>query len=185
VTDVLDRLDEAGDGERVSVADIVAELGDRSFAPLLLVPALLMVSPISSIPGTPTMSGAVIALIVVQMILGREAVWLPRFLRDRSLPAHRLDQAVAWLRRPAGWLERIIRPRLGWLTRRPFSYVVLATCFAITLVMPVMELLPAFASIAAFAISLFAIGLLARDGVFVLVGFAVVAAGAAVAASFT
>jgi hypothetical protein len=184
ISDVLDDLESAGGEERVSVGDIVEAMGERSFAPLLLVPALLMVSPISTIPGTPTLSGAIIGLIAAQMIAGRSALWLPRILRERAVSTARMERAVGFLRRPVAWVERLVRPRLAWLTASPARYAVLLTCLGITLVMPLMEFVPALASIAAFAIALFAIGLLTRDGLFVCAGYGVVVAGALVARSF-
>lgn len=184
ISEVLDDLETAGDDERVTVGCIVEAMGERSFAPLLLVPALLMVSPISTIPGTPTISGIIIALIAAQMLAGRETLWLPRFLRDRGVSTGRMARAVGFLRKPVSRVEAVIKPRLTWLTRAPSRHVVLLTCLAITLVMPLMEFVPALASIAALAISLFAVGLLTRDGLFVCGGFAVVLAGALVARNF-
>jgi hypothetical protein len=177
ISDVLDKIESAGAADRVSVAEIVERMGDRSFAPLLLVPALVMVSPISSIPGTPTIAGVIIALIAAQMLVGRRTLWLPAVIKTRSVSSARMEKAVAFLKRPAGWVETLIRPRLGFLTARPFSYLVLLTCLAITVLMPIMEFVPMLASVAATAISLFAIGLLSRDGLFVCAGFAVVLLG--------
>jgi hypothetical protein len=180
VSAVLDTLSRKGGGEgdgsaTVTIGEIVERLGTRSFAPLLLVPALLMVSPLSSIPGTPTLSGAIIALIAAQMLMGRERLWLPGFLRRRSFSRARLEKAVGFLRRPVGWVEPLMRPRLVALAQPPGSYLALLICLIVTAIMPVMEFLPILASIAAVAISLIAAGLLARDGLLVLCGYGVVA----------
>jgi transposase len=45
VEEVLDSVEEAGAGRKVSVEEIVEEIGDRSFGPLLLVPAIILCSP--------------------------------------------------------------------------------------------------------------------------------------------
>lgn len=177
VSEVLDRLEAAGAGETVSVGDIVERMGARSFAPLLLVPALIMVSPISSIPGTPTLSATIIALIAAQMLIGRRTLWLPRFLRERRLSRARMERAIAFLRRPVGWIEPRMRPRLVFLADGRGVHVALLVCLGITLVMPMMEFLPLLASIAAVAISLIAAGLLARDGILVIAGYGLVIAG--------
>lgn len=185
VTRVLDVLENAADessGEgRVPVAAIVAGLGERSFAPLLLVPALILVTPISSIPGMPTLGALLIGLVTAQMLLGRRSIWLPRWLGRRSIRRARLKAAIRAARPAARWIDRRVRLRLRLLTRRPLSYFPLLTCLAITLVMPLMEFVPALATVAAFAITLFAIGMMTRDGIFIIVGYAFVGGTVALA----
>lgn len=192
ISELLDSI-EAGDeadrgakeaAERITVGALVDRMGERSFAPVLLLPALIMVSPLSSIPGSPTVSGLIIALIAWQMLFGRDQLWLPGPLRRVSVPVPRLRQAVLFLRRPVGAIEPRLRPRLTVLARWPMSLVVLATCLAITFFMPLMEVLPLVASIAALAISLFAVGLILRDGLMILLGYAVVALAIWVARQF-
>lgn len=184
VTQVLEALQAAVSGERVSVRNIVAKLGERSFAPLLLLPAMILVSPISSIPGMPTFGALVIFLVTIQMLLGRRHLWLPGFLARRTIDTRRLDQAISWLRRPAGWIDRHVHRRFSYLSLRPFSHVALLTCLAVTLVMPLMEFVPALATVAATAITLFAIGLLTFDGVFIIAGYAFIGLGLALASLF-
>ncbi|MFC7705143.1 exopolysaccharide biosynthesis protein [Plastorhodobacter daqingensis] len=179
IAEVLDGLDEAGDEESVSVEQVVEAMGDRSFAPLLLVPALIMVSPISSIPGTPTISGLIIGLIAVQMLIGRDSLWLPGFLRRRKVSSKRMHKAVDFLRKPVSYVDPVLKERLTFLTDKPANTIALLTCVAITLVMPLMEFVPMLASVAALAISLFAAGLLIRDGLLVGAGYVVVAIGIA------
>lgn len=178
---VLDALDDTLQGERVSVAHIAARLGERSFAPLLLVPAMILVTPVSSIPGMPTTGAAIIALVTVQMLAGRRSLWIPGALGRRSVSADSLGHAVDWLRRPAGWIDRHVRPRLTYLARRPLSYAALLTCLAVTLVMPLMEFVPMLATVAASAITLFAIGLMTFDGAFIIAGYSFIALGAGLA----
>ncbi|MBK1635308.1 exopolysaccharide biosynthesis protein [Rhodovulum adriaticum] len=184
VNAVLDRLVASIQGERVSVAEIVAGLGERSFAPLLLLPALILVSPVSSIPGMPTMGALIMALVSAQMLVGRSSLWLPRRLARRSIAADRMCRAVKWLRRPAGWIDRHVRPRLVHLARRPLSHVALLTCLGVTLVMPLMEFVPMLATVAATAITLFAIGLMTLDGAYIIAGYAFVGVGVALAGVF-
>ncbi len=178
---VLDKVAEAGDDDSVSVGQILDQFGDRSLAPVLLVPALLTASPLSGIPGVPTVTGLIVALIVVQMLMGRDSLWVPEFLSKRSVAKSKMTRAVDFLRRPVGWLDRLMRPRLCWLTRRPWSYVALLTCLALAVLTPVMEFLPFVVSIAAAAIAFFAAGILMRDGLVMLLGYAVVALTALIA----
>lgn len=184
ISKVLDDLDEAGDDENVSLGQIVDQMGDRSFAPMLLVPAIIMVSPISSIPGTPTISALIIGLTVAQMLYGRDSLWLPDFLLKRKVSSDRMHKAVNFLRKPVGYVEPVMKERLTFLADRPGNYLALFTCLCITLTMPLMEFVPMLASVAALAISLFAAGILVRDGLVLMMGYVVVGIGIYVATIF-
>jgi hypothetical protein len=98
-----------GEGETVSVGDIVEEIGGDAFGPLLLVPALFLVTPVSGVPGMPTIGSLIISLIAVQIVLGRDSLWLPGFLTRREMKKDRLDKALSWLRKPAGWIDWSVR----------------------------------------------------------------------------
>jgi len=174
LTGVLDKLGSAGDDERVTVGQILDEVGDRSLAPILLVPAMITASPISGIPGVPTLTGIIVGLIVVQMLMGRDTLWVPQGIARRGVSKSKMDKAVAFLRKPVGWLDTLMKPRLCWLATRPWSYLAMLICLAIAVTTPVMEFLPFAISIAAVAIGFFAAGLLMRDGLMILVGYAVV-----------
>jgi hypothetical protein len=175
LTDVLETLADAGGDERVTIGEILDAFGDRSLAAILLVPALLAASPISGIPGVPTITGIIFALIVVQMLMGRDSVWVPQAIANRGVSRGKMDKAVNFLRKPVGWVDKVMKPRLTWLAKKPWNYVALLTVLAIALLAPGMEFLPFVISIAAAAVGLFAAGILVRDGVVILLGYIVVA----------
>lgn len=168
--DILDALDNAG-GETVSLADVLDETGTRSFAPLILIPALILVSPLSGILGLPTLFATVIALITAQKLAGRDHVWMPERLQRREIEAGKLERATKWLRPPARFIDRHMHRRLSALVSPLATVLTLVTIIGICVLIPFLEVLPFVTSIFAVAISLFAIGLLARDGVFVLLGY--------------
>lgn len=173
IEDVLDCVEEAGgDAERVSVSDIVERIGDGAFAPLMLVPALVIISPASAILGLSSFCGMIIALIALQMVLGRKTLWLPRFILDRTVPNASLDKAVGWLGGPARFIDGLTRKRLTRLVEPPFTRLWAALCLLLALVIPVFELVPMSATIIASAIALFGLAMLARDGLFVVLGLA-------------
>ena len=57
LADVLTAIAGAGYDERVTVRNVAEALGRRSLAPLLLVPALVVVSPANSMLGVSTVCG--------------------------------------------------------------------------------------------------------------------------------
>ncbi len=176
--DILDKLQQSARNQSVSVGDILSEIGVRSFAPIILVPALILVSPLSGIFGLPTIGAAIILLITVQKLMGRPHIWVPGILRRREVPSDKLNKAVEWLRRPCAWVDRRTHARLSVLVGRPARIVSLLLICVICLVIPALEILPFVTSLFATAIVFLAIGLLARDGVFTLLGYIWIAASA-------
>ncbi len=173
---VLDQVEDAGEDGTVSVGDIVDEIGGDAFGPLLLVPALVLVTPASGVPGMPSIGSLIISLIAIQIVLGRDELWLPGFLKRREMKKSRLDRALSFLRRPAGWIDRISRERLAFLTQRPFILLPALICSLMVLAAPAFETVPFSVSVFAGAVALFALGMVARDGIMILLGLAVTAA---------
>lgn len=90
--DVLEQVDEcARQSTEVSIGDLVASAGQSTFAPLILVPGLIMLAPgIGDIPGVPVLMGLLVILVVVQMLMKRRHLWLPDWLQRRSVRASRV-----------------------------------------------------------------------------------------------
>ncbi len=170
---VLDRIEEAAqEDDPVSVGEILDVVGRRSFGPLLLLAGITTLAPlIGDIPGVPTVAGLLVLLVALQMLIHREHVWLPRWLLERSTARDKLCKAVAWSRRPAKWLDRLLRPRLTNLTEGPFTHVIAVVCIAIAMAMPFMEVVPFSANFAGAALTAFGLALIAHDGLLALFAF--------------
>ncbi len=159
--------------ERISIGDLLVALGDRATAALLFIFAFPNVLPTP--PGTSTVLGAPLVFLAAQLMLGR-APWLPAFLARRAMSradfTSLVKRIVPWLLRA----ESLLRPRLGALARPPMEHLIglASLLLAVVLVLPI----PLGNVLPALAISLLALGVLERDGVWVLAGIAV--AGAAV-----
>lgn len=180
LSDVLDNLEHAVQGESITVETMTAELGRKSFAATIMIFALLAASPASAIPGLTAAVGIANSLLILQMVAGRDCLWLPGFLARRTVPSQRLCQAIGWMRRPVRFAERILRPRLLFLMHRPWLFLPLGVMLCITLFMPFMEIVPTSGSLAGAVIALFAAGLLMRDGALVIAAM-VLASGVPVA----
>nr|WP_319248717.1 exopolysaccharide biosynthesis protein [uncultured Celeribacter sp.] len=171
INDILTALNRACDGDSVSVDQIFDEIGHRSFAPALLVPALLLVSPISGIPGVPTVGSIIIFFFAVQAIIGTDHLWLPGFIRKRNMPCSKLSKALIWLQKPADWIDERTERRLSVLARWPWHNLAYVAMIALAMIMPFLEILPMVTSVACFSISLLALGIMVRDGLLVLLGY--------------
>ncbi|MEL6617350.1 MAG: exopolysaccharide biosynthesis protein [Pseudomonadota bacterium] len=172
--DLLDRLEAAGEGDTVTVQEILDATGDNSIMPIVLAISLILVSPLSGIPGLPTLSALVILLLMGQAIMRRKHLWLPAVLRQRSVARGRYSRALNRMRRPAAWIDRHSHPRLRILTLGPLRLLTLLVCMAVPVVWPFLELLPFVTSFGAGALALMSFGLITRDGLYVVMGYLVV-----------
>src|SRR5919109_4961870 len=103
----------AGEGEK-TVGGLVDLFGQRSFAILFV---LLLGVPALPLPtGGATHVFEVIAMLLsLQLIVGRDTVWLPQRWREMKLEGASQQRFVNGLLRLIRWLERFSRPRLHWL----------------------------------------------------------------------
>lgn len=171
---VIDSIVELGKKqENVSVSDIQTEVGQRSFGPFLFVPAIFEISPLGGIPGVPTLISLIVIITAAQMLIGRRHFWLPGFISRRSIKGKRIEPALKKIRPVVQLVDKALRPRLQRITKKPWNRAVASLCILCALVVPPLEVIP-FASTGPFAaIALIGLGLMGRDGVFVLLGILV------------
>jgi hypothetical protein len=154
--------------ERIAISDLLVALGDRATGALIFIFAFPNVLPTP--PGTSSILGAPLIFLTAQLMLGR-APWLPAFVANRAMTradfSSLVKRILPWLKRAEG----LLRPRLANLTLPPMEYVVglLSLLLAVLLVLPI----PLGNVLPALAISLMALGVLERDGLWVLSGLAV------------
>ncbi|MBA3059832.1 MAG: exopolysaccharide biosynthesis protein [Gammaproteobacteria bacterium] len=154
--------------ERIAISDLLVALGDRATGALIFIFAFPKVLPTP--PGTSTILGAPLIFLAAQLMLGR-APWLPAFVANRSMTrsdfSSLVKRIVPWLQRAEG----LLRPRLSSFTLPPMEYLVglLSLLLAVLLVLPI----PLGNVLPALAISLMALGVLERDGLWVIAGLTV------------
>jgi hypothetical protein len=166
---------------RVTVASILKTIGCRSFGPVLLFAALVMMAPgLGDIPGVPILAGSLICLVSIQLLFRRDHVWLPKWLLRRSASKKNVDRAVRKLRKPARFVDRFLRHRLEVLTKGRMAQLILAVALLISAATPLMEFVPFSANVAGLALTAFGLALIAHDGVFAICAYVFTAAAAAV-----
>lgn len=179
IGEVLDGLDElARDEDEVRFADVLHKFGARSFAPVMLVLALLEETPIGAVPGVPTFVAFCIALIAVQLLAGRRHIWVPEWVGRRSVSSDKLMKATDKLDGIAEKLDRISKGRLTALTRGPALRVAAASIILLCLAVPPLEVVPWASSGPMIAIAIISLAILVRDGLAMLIAW-VLAAGVA------
>ncbi len=163
--------------ERVTIGDLLAALGDRGYGLLMLVLAMPNLIPLPLI-GLSAIFGIPLGALAIQMLVGLPQPWLPRVLADRSLARRDLTSMFARSVPHLRLAERILCPRFPALTARSMERLIGAVC----LVLAVLLSLPIpFTGIPlALPVIVLSLGIIERDGAFVIFGLA----GAAVAATY-
>jgi hypothetical protein len=165
VVALLERLEGlARSGRDMSLDSVLQTAGHRFTGPLFLIPGLIAVSPLSGIPLVPSFIGLAVALICVQLILGRRQLWFPAGMRSAALKADSVLRMIRFLKKPAHYLDRATRPRLTWMTRCLAVRIAAVICLLTAISMPLLEILPFSATLAGAVISLFGLSLTTRDG---------------------
>ncbi len=172
---LLEALRHAGEApDTVSISDIQAQLGRRSFGPLLVAAGLPPMTPLGTIPGLPTTMAVVILLTAGQMLVGMRSIWLPKVILRQSINRESMDRIIELALPAARFVDRLLRPRLSFLTQDPYVYVVAGACCLLALTMPPLELIPMTGGIPAFPVVAFGLALIAQDGALVIVGAAAI-----------
>lgn len=158
----------AQEGDKVAIGDLVNALRNRAFGILFLIFGIPNCIPMP--PGIPVICGIVLGLIGLQMALGRQELWLPERIARQTFSRSMLDSIVTRSRPYIERFERFSRPRLeqfaGPLARRIVGATVVLLGFILLLPIPFLGNLPP-----GFAVCIFGLGLVERDGGVILAGF--------------
>lgn len=171
---LLDRI-QAGAHERtfVSIGEMMDLVGRRSFGPVVLLVGFVLVTPLSGVPGIPTLMGLLTLLTLGQILLGRQHLWLPGWVVMRKIPRRKLLQSIRWLRPSAKRIDNLTRARLTLLVKGPGLYAMALACMVIAIVMPATEVVPFSSSIAGLVLLLFGLAMISRDGLLVILAWGI------------
>jgi hypothetical protein len=171
LNELLDRIAEAIEGEtQVSLQMVVEATGGRSFGPLLMIPALVLIAPgVGDIPGVTTTCAVIVLIIAGQLLFKRKHLWLPQWLLKLSVKRERVSKAIRWVRRPAKFVDRLIHHRLA---RFASPMAIAIGCTAVALVMPLMEVVPLGGMVIGAALAAYGLALIAHDGLVAIFAYA-------------
>lgn len=155
----------------VPLREVIEALRGRAYELLMILLVLPFVVPVS-VPGTSTPLGAAVAVIALQLAIGR-LPWLPRFVLEARLPAGFFGKVLAAARGVVKFLEKFLRARGPALTgSRRIVSVHLAAIALAGLILALPLPIPFTNTLPGWAILLLALGLMERDGLFILAGHA-------------
>ena len=153
--------------DRIYIRDLLTELDHRALAALLFIFAVPNTIPVP--PGVSGVLGAPLIFLALQLMLGRPP-WLPRLISDRSFAQADFEKVVVKVSPWLGKAEKLTRPRLQFVAKSPAEYVIGAVVLLLAIILflpiPLGNMLPAI------AICILALGLIERDGIWILLGTA-------------
>ena len=160
---------------RMNVWQLRDALADRAYGVLLFIFALPNLVPLP--PGVNTVLACLIVLIAAQFVIGQTHPYFPSWLGRRSFQRADFEKALERVRPQLRWLERLLQPRLLWLTSRGGERLIGLFCMVLGLVaaLPI----PFGHQLPGLAICLIALAVLERDGIVLLAGMGIGAAGIA------
>lgn len=166
------------DGDK-TLGNLIELFGEKSFAILFV---LLLGVPALPLPtGGATHVFEIIAiLLALELIAGRDEIWLPQRWRRLELAGDRQQRFITALMKMIRWLERLSRPRLRFLFDHRLSNIVFGLIViggsGAAFVAPPFTGLDTLPSLGVVLVSL---GVLLEDFLIVTVGLVVAVAGVA------
>jgi len=165
-SDTLERLGTHG-GEKLFLGEIVEAFGERAFGAVMLLFAIVNMLPWP--PGGTTLTGAPLLFVSAELAWGRDRLWLPHWLARASVRRETFQKMSGRLMKPIRVSEALSKPRLYFLTGRLGQGLIGLACLILSAIL----VLPVFGGnlIPAIAIGFFALGIMQRDGLAVLLGW--------------
>ena len=168
--ETLQGLLKADDKRGLSIGELTRAVGEKGFGLLLIVLSLPSALPVPA-PGYSTPFGLVMALIALQILRGRTAVWLPQKIGSIRIKPKLADKMLGTASKFLSKIERFIRPRQMWIRWRAgqasLALVVLIMACLMMLPIPMTNTFPAM------IIFMIGVGLSEEDGLLAIGAFTV------------
>ncbi|MEE4245632.1 MAG: exopolysaccharide biosynthesis protein [Kangiellaceae bacterium] len=143
--------------DTVTLRQISEQLGTRSYGAFIVFMSLP-----SFVPGISIISGLLVLLFSLQMFLGIQKPWLPKFIAEFAINTSTLRKAMAYLRPKLIKFEDLIRPRFVFMSTglaiRAMGAVIAFLSLMVLFPLPFSNLVPSL------ALLILAIGMLQKDG---------------------
>lgn len=173
ISGTLAALKRATEAERISVGQMVDQLGQRTYGPLLFTIGLIALSPLGAIPGTSVVCATLTILLAIQMSFGTGAPWIPAKLRQIEVDGQLSRRSIEWAEPYVSWVDRFTSTRWATLLQPPAIHLVVLALAALALLMYPLALVPWGVMPVAATLALLGLGVLTADGLLVAVGLGV------------
>lgn len=177
LADILNEMEKDAKNGRINLGEMIERLNTRGFGPLLLAVGFIAVLPTGAIPGVSTLVAVLVILVAAQILIGWTSPWIPSKLRKITFPHSYFKKGKDKIMPAARAIDRLIKPRLAFMTSDIAVRIIAVICICIAISMPFLGLIPFALLPPGLAIVFFGLGLSAHDGLLVLIGLTITAAG--------
>ena len=153
--------------ESITIDDICEAFHERGFGFLLFIISFPAALPLPAM-GLNLIMAAPLIMLSAQQALGFHQVWIPEFMRKKTVSRDTFLRFIAMARPWITRTERLIRPRLGFITQGAFSNIIGVCGLIMSLVAAIP--LPFTNTVPSLGITVMAAGVLMRDGLAVIIG---------------
>lgn len=187
LSQVLEELAAAHENRDVAVRSLSDAMADRSFATFLIITSLMNMLPFP--PGSTLVFGIPIIIVALQMVAGRDSVWLPEFFLKRSIKRDTFAKVTTKIVPNLRRIEKWVRPRKWPFTSNKRAERIVGL-FATVLGVAVFLPIPFGNWLPALACAICGLALSERDGIWLSFGVAlgivsiIIIFGVLIAASF-
>jgi hypothetical protein len=172
LTAIVTTLENKATKSRVSFGDILKNLKNRGFGPLLVIPAMLVIMPTGAIPGMPIICGLFMIAISAQMAFGMPLL-LPKRMLKFSMDKKKFVSALEKIEPVTRVVDKVTHPRLKFLTTPIIERVIAFIIILLSMMIMAVGVIPFAVVPPAFAILLFAVALMSKDGLLMGAGLCV------------
>lgn len=160
----------SGAKKSITLEQLLEQIGRRAYGPLLLIIGLVSISPVAVIPGATMVLATLTLLIAVQLLFHRDHPWMPQFALRMKLSEDKLDKFIQFCRPATRVIDAVLRPRLTFLSAQPWVTLIALCVVLAALITYPLSFVPIAPLIPGLAVSLFGLGLTARDGLLLAIG---------------
>ena len=161
--------------DQISLFEVKKALHERGFGLIMLIFSLPLCLPLPLPPGATALPSIPLLLFSLQMLMGRDSPWVPKWLGKKSIKrqtlANIIEKGAPYLQK----IERFLRHRFSFTSsmcgERLEGFFCLVFSLSIAVPLPLTNFIPAT------GIAIMSLGLLSKDGITVIAGMIVGSCG--------
>lgn len=158
---------------QIKLDELVSIVGRRAFSFIIILFAILNILPLAIVPGFAVITAIPILFVSWQMIIGRNYLWLPQFVAEKTLSTSHLTKTLTKSLKFFSKLEVLLKPRFQFFFTAIGTFCIGVILFLLSIVL--MLPIPFSNNILGFLFLLYALSLLEYDGVMLLIAVALTA----------
>ena len=166
-SDILENAINKSKIDKVTIKDFIVSMESGGFGLIIMIFSIPLIIPILP-PPLPSILAVPLLIFAIQMICGLKSPKLPKILSDLSIKRVTLALAVEKTSPYIKKIEKLLRPRIIFLTEGIFEKIL--GCFVLLFTIAILIPLPFTNLIPASGIAVISFGLIGRDGLMIIIG---------------